>query len=564
VPAEQAPAEAAPAEAAAPVSALRPRQPPRIALGALLGNLSSGAVSADLGPGAGEVWVSGVTADSRLVCVGDLYVALPGAARHGADFATDAVAAGALAVLTDPVGERRLSSAGASGSEALGVPVLTVPDPRRLLGPLAASVYGHPSRGPLTFGITGTNGKTTTSYLLEAALRSSGLSTGLVGTLGFSLDGRLLPAPRTTITTPEASELQSVLAVLAERGAAALVLEVSSHALALSRVDGITFDVAAFTNFGQDHLEFHGDLESYFEAKATLFTAARARRAVINVDDPHGRLLVDRIRSAGGLDAHTVSLHPDAADYAVTSTAPRADGRVEVRARTPERDVDFTLDLPGSFNVRNALTALAMADLVGVDLTRAAAGLAHAAVPGRMQRITLDPPGPAVVVDFAHTPQAVSAVLEALRDASQPDTRRVVVLGCGGDRDPDKRRPMGAAAVAGAEVVVVTDDNPRSEEPEAIRAEILRGAHAEQQRQRQDLGREVAVVDGGDRRSAIEVGLTRAGRRDVVAVLGKGHEAGQEVAGRVLPFDDVDVVRTVWAELTRPSGRGRSTVGDDP
>jgi UDP-N-acetylmuramoyl-L-alanyl-D-glutamate--2,6-diaminopimelate ligase len=565
VPAEQAPAEAAPAEAAAPVSALRPRQPPRIALSALLGNLSSGPATADIGRGAGELWVSGITADSRLVCQGDLYVALPGAARHGADFTAGAVAAGAVAVLTDPLGEQRLNSAGGSGSEALGVPVLTVPDPRRLLGPLAAAVYGHPSRDPLTFGITGTNGKTTTSYLLEAALRSSGLSTGLVGTLGFSLDGQLLPAPRTTITTPEASELQSVLAVLAERGAAALVLEVSSHALALSRVDGITFDVAAFTNFGQDHLEFHGDVESYFEAKAALFTAARARRAVINVDDPRGRQLMDRIRSAGGLDARSVSLHRDAADYAVTSTAPTADGRLAVSARTPERDVDFTLDLPGSFNVRNALTALAMADLAGVDLTRAAPGLAHAAVPGRMQRVTLDPPGPAVVVDFAHTPQAVSAVLEALRHVTQhDDTRRVVVLGCGGDRDPDKRRPMGAAAVAGAEVVVVTDDNPRSEEPEAIRAEILRGAHAEQQRQRQDLGREVAVVDGGDRRTAIEVGLTRAGRRDVVAVLGKGHEAGQELAGSVLPFDDVDVVRTVWAELTRPSGGGRSRVGDHP
>lgn len=531
------PAEQAPSSGAAPLSALRPREPPRTPL------VTLGSALGFAGP---ESWpdvaVTGITADSRLVCPGDLYVGLPGATRHGADYARAAVASGAVAVLTDPPGQQRLES---GGDNRLGVPVIVLHEPRRLLGSLAAAVYGHPSRGPLLFGITGTNGKTTTSYLLEAALRSAGLPTGVVGTLGFTLDGLPLAGPRTTITTPEAPELQALLAVLVERGAAAVVMEASSHAMVLGRVDGIVFDVAAFTNFGLDHLDFHGDLEAYFEAKASLFTSERARRAVINVDDTRGRLLAERARGAGGLEVSSVSLTAAQADYRLTSSSPLADGRLAVTARTPQRDLDFTLALPGDFNVRNALQALAMADLAGVDLDRAAAGLAAASVPGRMQRVTLIPPGPAVVVDFAHTPQAVTAVLEALRGV-----RRVVVLGCGGDRDPDKRRPMGAAAVAAAEVVVVTDDNPRSEDPAAIRAEILRGAHEEQHRQRELFGREVAVVDGGDRRSAIEVGLLRAGRADVLAVLGKGHEAGQDIGGRVLPFADVDVVRSVWTELS--------------
>ncbi len=484
--------------------------------------------------------VSGITLDSRLVQPGDLYVALQGSSRHGADFAESAVAAGAVAVLTDLVGRERLTS--------LAAPVVAVADPRRHLGGLAAAVYGHPSHGRLMFGITGTNGKTTTGYLLEAVLRSAGIPTGVVGTLGFTLDGVTVAGPRTTITTPEAPELQAVLAVLAERGAAAMVMEVSSHALALGRVDALTFDVAAFTNFGRDHLDFHGDVDTYFEAKARLFTAERAHRAVVNIDDERGRQLAEGIRRSGQLELRSVSLDAGQADYAVTSSDRLGDGRVRVAARTPDRELEFTLGLPGDFNVRNALTALAMADLAGVDLEDAARGLAKAGVPGRMQRVDLTPPGPAVFVDFAHTPQAVTAVLSAL---SGP--RRVAVLGCGGDRDPHKREPMGAAAVAGAEVVVVTDDNPRSENPAAIRAEILRGAHAEQQIQRHRHGREVAVLDGGDRRSAIELGLTRTGRADVLAVLGKGHETGQEIGGRILPFDDVEVIRTAWAELSGTS-----------
>lgn len=483
--------------------------------------------------------MTGISLDSRLIQSGDLYVALPGVSRHGAEFVTEAVEAGAVAVLTDGSGAERLTDR----SARVDIPVVVRSEPRRNLGELAATVYGHPARRLTMFGITGTNGKTTTSHLLAAALRGAGLRTGVVGTLGFDVDGESLTGPRTTITTPEAPDLQAVLAVMVERGAAAVVMEVSSHALALGRVDAIVFDVVAFTNFGRDHLDFHGDVESYFEAKALLFDPARARRAVLSVDDARGRSLLERIGTS--LDVVTVSLVDGQADYRLTAIESDADVMLRITARTPDRALTFGLGLPGDFNVRNALTALAMADLTGVDLASAAAGLGAATVPGRMQPVVLNPPGPAVVVDFAHTPQAVTSVLRALTGR-----RRIVVLGSGGDRDPEKRAPMGAAAVSEAEVVVVTDDNPRSEDPTRIRGAVLRGARAEQSRQR-ERGRIVDVLDGGDRRQAIATGLRSAGPADVVAILGKGHESGQEIAGQILPFDDVDVVETVWAEICR-------------
>ncbi len=497
--------------------------------------------------GAGAPVVTGITLDSRQVQPGDLYVALPGASRHGIDFVADAVAAGAVAVLTDPTGAKRWRDDPGSPRGGAAVPLIVRPDPRSRLGELAARVYGNPGTGRLMFGITGTNGKTTTAHLLAAALRSAGLRTGVIGTLGFSVDDEPLPGRRTTITTPEAPDLQALLAVMAEREAAAVVMEVSSHALALGRADGIVFDVVAFTNFGRDHLDFHGDVESYFAAKAALFTPERGRRAVLNVDDPRGRELVARIGRS--LEVVSVSLVDAAADYRLVAVEPATGPPLTVTVRIPGRELTFRLGLPGDFNIRNALTALAMIDVLraepaGLDVIAAAAGLAGAAVPGRMQPVLLTPPGPAVVVDFAHTPQAVASVLQALAGR-----RRIAVLGCGGDRDPDKREPMGAAAVAGAEVVVVTDDNPRSEEPALIRAAMLRGAYREQERQRV-VGRVVEVLDGGDRRSAIALGLGRAKPADVMAVLGKGHETGQEIGGQILPFDDRDVVTAVWAGLS--------------
>ena len=419
---------------------------------------------ADLFAQAGPDLVSGITHDSRLVAPGDLYVALPGRRHHGAEFAAQAVAAGAAAVLTDAEGARL--------GPPLAVPLVVVDDPRREMARAAAAIYGWPGAAMTMYAVTGTNGKTTTTYLLDAALRASGVRTGMVGTIGFSLDGRPLEATRTTVTTPESTDLQGLLGYLREQGAQAVTMEVSSHALVLGRVDAIPFAVAAFTNLGRDHLDFHPDEEAYFAAKASLFTPEHARHAVVNIDDPRGRLLAGRLARAGELALTTVSL-TEAADCQALACDLRDDGRTAVRARLRDRTIEFTLGLPGDFNVRNAVTALAMVAVTGGDLDAAARGLAGASVPGRMQRVDLGPQAPIVYVDFAHTPQAVAAALQAAGPR-----RRIAVLGCGGDRDPEKRRPMGAAAAQHADLVLVTDDNPRSEDPAAIRAEVLAGARA--------------------------------------------------------------------------------------
>ena len=481
--------------------------------------------------GAGPTLVSGITHDSRLVGPGDLYVALPGRRHHGAEFAAQAAAAGAAAVLTDADGARL----GAS----LAVPVVVVDDPRREMATVAAAIFGRPGEAMTMYAVTGTAGKTTTTFLLDAALRATGTRTGLVGTIGFFLDGRPLEATRTTVTTPESTELQALLGYLREQGAQAATMEVSSHALSLGRVDAIPFAVSAFTNLGQDHLDFHHDEEAYFAAKASLFTPDRTRHAVVNIDDPRGRLLAGRLAEAGELELTTVSL-TEAADCQALACDLRRDGRTGVRARLRERTVEFTLSLPGEFNVRNAVTALAMVAAAGGDLDAAALGLASAWVPGRMQLVDLGPQAPVVYVDFAHTPQAVAAALRAVGPR-----RRIAVLGCGGDRDPEKRRPMGAAAAQHADLVLVTDDNPRSEDPAAIRAEVLAGARTALSAG----GRASEVLDGGDRRSAIRRALQRARPGEVVAILGKGHELGQEVAGEVLPFSDPEVAAAEWAAL---------------
>ena len=500
-----------------PPSALRPRNSPAVGL-------------ADLFPGAGPARVRGITLDSRLVGPGDLYVALPGRHHHGAEFVAAAVRAGAAAVLTDPAGAQL---AGTS------VPVVVVDAPRQAMAAAAAAIYGRPAEAMTMYAVTGTNGKTTTTFLLDATLRAAGVRTGVVGTIGYFLDGRPLAATRTTVTTPESPELQGLLGYLHEQGAAAVSMEVSSHALALGRADAIVFTVAAFTNLGRDHLDFHADEEAYFEAKASLFTSERTRHAVINVDDPRGRQLAERVAAKGDVGLTTLSLR-GTTDVAALTCELQDDGRTAVRARLRSRPVEFLLGLPGAFNVRNALTALAMVEVTGGDVDAAAAGLAEASVPGRMQRVELGEDAPVVYVDFAHTPQAVAAALGAVESR-----RRIAVLGCGGDRDPAKRRPMGAAAAQNADVVVVTDDNPRSEDPGAIRAEILAGARA--------ATGTAEVVDGGDRRSAIRRALQQARPGDVVAVLGKGHEVGQEIAGAVLPFSDADVVVAEWAGL-HPEG----------
>ncbi len=501
-------------------SALRPADPPPVPLRQLVSGMR---VSGE----PGDVAVTGVTLDSRAVRPGWLYVALPGATTHGALFAAQALDAGAAAVLTDddaPLAE-------------LPVPVLRSPEPRHAAAVAASRVFGEPSRHLAMFGVTGTNGKTTTVALLEAGLAAAGRVPGTVGTIGFRLAGQELRSGRSTVTTPESPDLQAMLAAMRERGADAVALEVSSHALALQRVDAVAFDVTAFLNLGRDHLDFHTDLDDYFEAKARLFEPGRSPVAVVWVDDPKGREIAARVARDPGTRLVTVGTGPDT-DYVLRDY--EAVGSLGGRATLTRDggDVPLEIALPGVHNMIDAAVAFAMLEAAGIAAPDALTGLRHAQVPGRMQRVDLGPGAPTVVVDFAHTPQAVGAAVDAL--AAFP--RVISVLGCGGDRDPDKRPGMGAAASRGSDLTVITDDNPRTEDPARIRAQTLAGA-LEGRRP----GAEVIEVAG--RRAAIETALRAARPDSVVAILGKGHERGQILADRVVDFDDVEEATRAWRRL---------------
>ncbi len=507
---------------------------PLAAIAALLGLTPSTA-------GADPV-VTGVTHDSLQVRPGDLYAALPGARTHGGTFAAAAAAAGAVAVLTDSAGAEMVS----------GLPTLVVAEPRTRLGEVAAHVYGQPARDLLMFGVTGTNGKTTTAYLLESGLRAAGHRTGLLGTVETRVGDQRVASVR---TTPEATDVHALLAVMRERGVTACAMEVSSHALVYGRVNGIGYDVVGFTNLSQDHLDFHADLDEYFAAKADLFTAERARRGVVCVDDVFGRTLADRSTRSGAVPIATFATQSTgvaataSADWRVTAREVAADG--STRAQLEHRDgrrFPVTSPIPGEFNVANAALAILMLVEAGVEPAVAARGVAACpGVPGRMQRVPGKPDDPLVVVDYAHTPDAVETVLQALRPSTKG--RLVVVIGAGGDRDSRKRPLMGAAAARFADVVVVTDDNPRSEDPEQIRAAVLAGAKA--------TPGESEIVEVGDRREAIRAGLeTAVGPDDTVVVVGKGHEQGQEIEGVVHPFDDRVVLRQLLRERDDRRGDG--------
>jgi UDP-N-acetylmuramoyl-L-alanyl-D-glutamate--2,6-diaminopimelate ligase len=494
-------------------------------------------IGAPVGPDAptADVAISAVTLASGEVGPGALYAALPGARTHGARYAADAAARGAVALLTDPTGREEALGA--------GLPVCVVDDPRQVLGAVADRVYGEPSRRLTVLGITGTNGKTTTSYLVEAGLSAAGHATGLIGTVqtrtrSRAVDGTptvtALPSVR---TTPEAPALHALLAGMADAGVSAVVMEVSSHALVQGRVGGVRFAAAGFTNLGRDHLDFHADMEDYFRAKALLFDG-RAAVEVVDVDDPYGRRLVDR---PGRPHPVTVSSAEGAvADWTVSDVAAAPGGGSTFTLHGPDgRSRPARVRLPGRFNVANAVLAVALLDGIGVPVEDALAGLADTVVPGRMEPVDGGQPFVAVV-DYAHTPDAVRTALAALRDTTTG--RLITVLGCGGDRDPGKRPEMGRAAAEGSDVLVVTDDNPRSEEPAAIRAAMLAGA-AEVPGDRR-----AEVLEVGDRRAALATAVRLAAPGDVVLVAGKGHETGQEIGGTVHPFDDRTVLREVLAE----------------
>jgi UDP-N-acetylmuramoyl-L-alanyl-D-glutamate--2,6-diaminopimelate ligase len=457
--------------------------------------------------------VTGVTLASQMVQPGDLYAALPGARTHGARFGRDAVSRGAAAVLTD-----------AEGAAIIGeveVPVLVTDDPRGMLGAVSATVYGFPAQTLRTFGVTGTNGKTTVTYMLTAALHALGVTTGMIGTTGTWIGETRVPTVR---TTPEAPDVQALMALMRDEGVQALSMEVSSHALVLGRVDGFSFDVAAFTNLSPDHLDFHETMQAYFEAKARLFTQAHAHCGVINTDDEWGQ----RLARETELPVTTYALHGPA-DLTAVDIHCRAEGsRFDVVAGGHRHSV--RLAAPGLFNVANALGAIGMLQAGGVALPEAAEALgSFHGVPGRMEVV---PGEVAVIVDYAHTPDAVHRALDAVRPLTQG--RIVCVLGCGGDRDSQKRPHMGRIAAQDSDVLIVTDDNPRSEVPADIRAAVLQGA-------RGVPGATVAEV--GDRAAAIEQAILDARPGDTVMILGKGHETGQEIQGEIHPFDDRLVAR---------------------
>lgn len=475
--------------------------------------------------GDGAAKITGVTAASARVLPGDLFVALPGRSGHGAAYATDALARGAVAVLTD-----------AAGADVVppGTPVFEVPDVRRVLGPVSADVYGRPGDALRMLGVTGTSGKTTTTFLMRVGLRAAGRVPGLIGTVATMIGDEEI---ETGFTTPEAPELQSLLAVMRERGVTDVAMEVSSHALDMHRADGISFDVAGFTNLSEDHLDFHADMAEYFAAKTRLFTEL-AERSIVVTDDEWGQRLagllsddVVRVNTAG-TDAGAAWQAENVRDDAAGATS------FHVRIAepgSPPAELDMRCAIPGRYNVANAVLAMAILNEAGLGPQVCADAIATASVPGRMERVDAGQPYLAVV-DYSHKPAAVEGALRALRPLTRG--RLIIVLGCGGDRDRGKRPHMGAIAARDADLLVVTDDNPRSEDAAAIRAAMLEGALGVAAEERGE------VLEVGSRAAAIAAAVGRARAGDTVLIAGKGHESGQEIAGVKHPFDDRDVLRT--------------------
>jgi len=465
--------------------------------------------------------VSDVCYDSRRVTAGCLFVAIRGTLTDGNGFVDAARRKGAVAIVSEEPAQP-------------GIPWLRVPDARLALAVAAATLQGNPTAALHLCGVTGTNGKTTTTYLIDAALRAAGHRVGLVGTVQYRIADRIVEAVR---TTPESSDLQALFGEMRATGCSHAVLEVSSHSLALQRVAGCGFSVAVFTNLTRDHLDFHGDMDRYFAAKSTLFRELLREdgHAVINIDDDRGRELADGGR--GRIWTYAIDRPADLTADGITLAL---DGTA-FRARTPQGDFPVTTPLLGRFNVHNVLAALGAALALGVPGDVAVRGIAGVAgVPGRLQRVDAGQDF-TVIVDYAHTDDALKQVLETVRELKP--RRLIGVFGCGGDRDRSKRPLMGAVAARLCDHVIVTSDNPRSEPPEAIVAEILRGMNGGR-----GASREVIM----DRRDAIQRAVELAEPGDVVVIAGKGHETTQVLRDRSVPFDDRQVA---CAALAR--GRAR-------
>ena len=479
--------------------------------------------------------VSGITHDSRQVQPGDVFFCLAGAAHDGHRFAIEALEAGAVALVVDEGGLERAGVAVPSDATTL-----TVPDTRKALPLAACALYGDPSHAMTLVGVTGTNGKTTTTRMVAAILRASGKKVGTIGTLGADLDGRPIPSDH---TTPEADQLQALLAEMREDGAEAVVMEVSSHALAQSRTDGIAFSAGIFTNLTQDHLDFHGTMKAYFSAKARLFADYPVRYprpdgagfvAVINTSAWEGQYLVtlaqgEKVTFAtddqpAALHAACVQVKPDRTEF----EAVYGSGADEFRQ-------PVTLPVGGAFQVGNALAAIAACLGLGISWDKIVQGLANLApVPGRFEAVPAGSRGFSVVVDYAHTSDGLEHLLKSARELNP--ARILLVFGCGGDRDRAKRPIMGGIAAKLADVAIVTSDNPRSEPPRAIIDEILTGMECGEEKR-------AKVVIEPDRREAIHAALAQAEPGDIVLIAGKGHEDYQIAGGQTLPFDDRKVAR---------------------
>jgi UDP-N-acetylmuramoyl-L-alanyl-D-glutamate--2,6-diaminopimelate ligase len=483
--------------------------------------------------GAADPEVRGIAYDSRRVQPGDLFVCVRGFKNDGLQYLPDALRRGATAALLE-------APSALAGNEMLGgVPALLVTSAREAMARAATAFYGHPSRRLMLVGVTGTNGKTTTTYLIESICRAAGMKTGVIGTIGCRLGHEALPAEH---TTPEAPDLQCMLSQMADAGVACAAMEVSSHALALCRTLGCEFDVGVFTNLTQDHLDFHPDIEDYFRAKARLFTeyprqSRKSFAAVINVDDPFGRRLA--AETEGRVFSCGLDVGAEICAHHVEASAGGLSFHVEAEGETRR----VRLPLGGQFNVYNSLAAIGTARALGIGWEAVLEGLASATgVPGRFESVVAaDGQDFAVIVDYAHTPDGLENVLRSARALSP--RRLSVVFGCGGDRDRRKRPLMGEIAARLADQVFVTSDNPRTEEPGAVIADIVSGIGS---------ATPDRLTVEPDRRAAICAAVASAGPGDLVVIAGKGHETYQIVADRTIHFDDRDAARE--AILARGEG----------
>ena len=452
-----------------------------------------------------QVVISGVSINAQKVVPGDLFIAFAGANTHGISYLEQAISNGAVAVLSD----KKIEAS---------IPSFIHPKPREIVGAISAWLYGHPFESLKAVGITGTNGKTTTANLVKQIWQLNSIKSGLIGTLGVEIADEKLESAR---TTPEADDLQAIAAAMVEQGCKNLVMEVSSHAIDQGRIKGAKYEVVAFSNLTQDHLDYHLSMENYFQAKANLFTTEYAKAAVINIDDSYGKKLSKQVK----IPVVTVSRKDSTADwYLAKDDIKNGLYQVEIKSKSGE-SLSENFALLGDYNLDNLLLAVAIVSSAGLSLDKIASTISKLqSVPGRLESINAGQKFTALV-DYAHTPDAVERVIATVKSATSG--KIIGVLGCGGDRDASKRSLMGHALFNGCDLAIFTSDNPRSESAEAILKQMTAGI---------DLGKKGLVEI--DRKSAIDLAVKNAQSGDVVLLMGKGHESGQEVNSVVTPFDD--------------------------